>query len=177
MPKAAFLSDVQHRLKNDVGPYFATIRAVHQKTGHWVGFWALARMLFPIVEAVATVIYRSGPRNKRPALLLKRLGVKYPNLVWEMFRHTLMHNDEMASASYKGRRVTWEIRLGGGHVARNGHLAFDVRRLYADLKTFFSREIAEARRGSTQVWVRESFRFSTRFARATLDEILRLGKK
>lgn len=110
MSRSAFLSSVVQRLRNDIGPYFETIRTVYARDGKGVGFWALARMIFPVVEAVSTVIYRAGSRSggtreRQPVRLLRELGFEYPNLVWEMYRHTLMHNDEMASATYQGRRV------------------------------------------------------------------------
>ena len=65
MSRAAFLSDVAQRLRDDVGPYFEVIQAVYTHTGRGVGFWALARMIFPVVEAVSTVIYRAGRRGGR----------------------------------------------------------------------------------------------------------------
>jgi hypothetical protein len=168
---------VRRRLENDVGPYFATIRAVHDHTGQGVGFWALTRMLLPVVEAVAAALYRSRTQERPPVRLLRTLGFEFPNLVWEMYRHTLMHNDEMVTASYMGRRVTWEIGVGTGHGSDQGHLRVDALRLYDELVSFLTRQASDARRSGAHVWVRDSFRFNTWFGRATRDEILRLGKK
>lgn len=181
MSKSAFLSSVGQRLRNDVGPYLGTIQTVHARTGKGVGFWGLARMIFPVVEAVSTVVYRirlksGGTRERQPVRLLRELGFEYPNLVWEMYRHTLMHNDEMASAEYYRRRVVWEIRVGGGHSHDRGRLSIDAKRLYDDLLAFLDRE-ASASAKSTLVWVKESFRFNTAFGRATRDEMLRLGSR
>ena len=64
MSRSAFLTIVAQRLRSDIGPYFATIRDVYTRTGKGVGFWALARMIFPVVEAVATVIYRREQQNQ-----------------------------------------------------------------------------------------------------------------
>lgn len=178
--RSAFLSNVAQRLRNDVGPYFETIRAVYACTGRDVGFWASARMIFPVVEAVSTVIYRAsrrdGPRERQPVRLLRELGFEYPNLVWEMYRHTLMHNDEMASAAYRGRRVAWGIRVGGGHSWTRGRLWIDAEKLYQDFLAFLDREASASRR-STQIWIKNSFRFNAAFGRATRDEVLRLGSR
>lgn len=173
--KAVFLSKVRQRLLNDVGPYFATIRTVKRRTGRGVGFWALARMIFPIVEGVATVIYRSGARDKPPVRLLKQVGFEYPNLVWEMYRHTLMHNEEMASAAYRGRTIAWGIGVGNGHSWPKGRLHIDAAKLYHDLLAFLAREIAASKASNAHVWIKKSFRFNNAFRRATRDEALRLG--
>lgn len=122
--KSDFLESVRQRLLNDVGPYFEAIERVRANTGKGVGFWALARML-SVVEAVATILYRTNMSEKPPVRLLRELSFEYPNLVWEMYRHTLMHNDEMASASYMGRRITWCIGIGNGHSCSNGEIAIN----------------------------------------------------
>jgi hypothetical protein len=178
--KSAFLSAVAGRLRNDVGPYFGMIQDVYARTRVGVGFWALARMIFPVIEAVSTVIYRAGSRRggareRQPVRLFRELGFQYPNLAWEMYRHTLMHNDEMATAAYRGRRIGWEIRVGGGHVWTRGRLGIDVEKLYQDFLAFLDQEAASS--STTQVWVKESFRFNAAFGRATRDEALRLGSR
>jgi hypothetical protein len=173
--RSTFLSNVRRRLVNDVGPYFTTIQAVHDQTGKGIGFWALARMIFPVVEAISTVIYRTGTKERPSVRLLRELGFEYPNLVWEMYRHTLMHNDEMASASYRGRRITWGIGIGTGHFWNNGRLHIDAAKLYNDLIEFLDHEALRRRSKTSHVWIKESFRFNTGFSRATRDEALRLG--
>jgi len=167
--KATFLLNVRGRLMGEVGPYLSM--AARQNTG----FFASARMIFPVVEAVATVIYRKHSKERQPVRLLRALGIDYPNLVWEMYRHTLMHNDEMASAVYRGRTIRWGIRIGGGHSWARGHLHVDVRKIYDDLLTFLAREAAFPRSKSVHVWVGQSFRFNTGFAVATRAEARQLG--
>lgn len=175
MPKSTFLSDVRQRLLNDVGPYFTAIQSVRDRTGVAVGFWALPRLIFPVVEAVSTVIYRARARERLPVRLLRELGFEYPNLVWEMYRHTLMHNDEMASASYRGRRIAWGIGIGAGHSWSKGHLHIDAAKLYDDLLVFLDREASRCGSNKVHVWVNESFRFSAAFSQATRNEALQLG--
>ena len=179
MRRSIFLSNVRQRLVDDVGPYFEAIDRKVQRTGTGFGFWALARMLFPVVEAVASVIYRTRKTSteRSPVRLLRTLGFEYPNLVWEMYRHTLMHNDEMANASYKGRRVAWSISVNGQHEATPGRLNIDAAQLYDDLLAFLDREASQTRREKTTVWVKESFRFNRAFGKATRAEILQLGSR
>jgi hypothetical protein len=177
--RSEFLLSARSRLVADVGPYIALIKETSQRTSHGFGFWALARMMFPVVEAVSSVIYRTettaAAREKKPVRLLRELGFEYPNLVWEMYRHTLMHNDEMATASYMGRYVGWEISVGGGHASIKHCLRVDAAKLYEDLLSFLAREASKPRRQGTHVWIGRSFRFNTAFSRATRAEMLRLG--
>jgi hypothetical protein len=86
-----------------------------------------------------------------------------------------MHGDEMAVARYQGRTISWGIRIGGRHAWSAGWLVIDVRQLYDDLRQLLESE-ADAAEG-VHVWLRDSFRFNTGFARATRDEALRLGVK
>jgi hypothetical protein len=88
-----------------------------------------------------------------------------------------MHNDEMATASYMGRRIGWEVRVGGGHSAMDGQLAVDLSQLYESMLNFLALHSEQARRKRSTIWVRESFRFNREYAQSTRKEILRLGKK
>jgi hypothetical protein len=175
--KATFLTGVRQRLLHDVGPYLEAVEGVRVTTGRGVGFWALPRMLFPVVEAVSTALYRTSRRERPPVRLLRELGFEYPNLVWEMYRHTLMHNDEMASALYMGRRIAWSIGIGNGHSWSKGRLGIDAKQLYEDLLAFLSRLASEPHSKKVHVWVGECFRFNTGFSRATRDEALSLGTR
>jgi hypothetical protein len=176
-----FLSEVRQRLEADITPYLTTIQTIHDQTGRGVGFWALARMIFPVVEAVSSVLYRTGKKQKerRPVRLLRQLGFEYPNLVWEMYRHTLMHTDEMASASYMGRRVNWGIAVGNGHLwdEGTGYLQVDVKELFADFLEFLKRMESDRRSATKSLWVKESFRLNEAYNKNTRDEILRLGRR
>lgn len=86
-----------------------------------------------------------------------------------------MHNDEMASAAYRGRTVAWGIGVGTGHSWSKGRLHIDAGELYKDFLEFLDREISSSRRSNAHVWVKKSFRFNNAFRRATRAEALRLG--
>ena len=123
--KVKYLNDVKNRLSDDVLPYLLTIKSVYQKTGKGVGFWALTRMIFPVIESVSDTIYRDRSSLKKRAKLLRNLGIEYPFLTWEMFRNTLMHNDEMTVAYYRGKKITWSLSIGQGHKWEKGVLQID----------------------------------------------------
>ena len=57
--KKGFLEGVKGRLENDVWPYFGCINQIYLDSGKkkMVGFWALARMVFPVIEAIAKAVY------------------------------------------------------------------------------------------------------------------------
>jgi hypothetical protein len=117
-----FMNDVKGRLENDVGPYFDCIEEVYRRTQRYVGFWALPRMLFPIIEAVATTVFRRSKAGAPAVRLLRRLGLQYPALTWEMYRNVLMHGDELLVATYRGYSVRWAVAIGDGHRSDNGRL-------------------------------------------------------
>ena len=98
-------------------------------------------------------------------------------MVWAMYRHTLMHNDEMASASYLGRRVAWVVGIDAGHASKKGWLQVDLAQLFADLVAFLEREVSKTTARPAHVWVRESFRFRRKANRGTKLEMLRIGVK
>lgn len=167
--KSTVLLDIRQRLLADVAPYFPVVESQS------VGFWALVRMIFPVVEAAAAIVFPVKGRERAPVRLLRELGFEHPNLVWEMYRHTLSHNDEMAVAEYRGRKIAWGISVGGGHIERDGRLNVDAKQLYQDLVALLASQAQKA--GNTQAWVKESFRFNNGFGRTTRQEALRLGRR
>ena len=60
LPRDAFLYGVKGRLMNDVGPYIEYIKKVYAETGKGIRFWSLARMVFPVIDAVAPRIYKKS---------------------------------------------------------------------------------------------------------------------
>lgn len=171
------MRDVKGRLENDVGPYFDCIEAIYKRTRRGVGFWALTRMLFPVIEAVSTTVFRTSNAGTPPVRLLRRLGLTYPKLVWEMYRNVLMHGDELLVATYRNRRVAWNVAIGGGHDASHGRLRIDLRKLYDDLLQYLDNEANDKGNQSLSVWVKEGFRFTTRAASITKKEILSVGRR
>ncbi len=158
MLRKDFLVGVRGRLENDAGAYFESIERIRRSTGTGVGFWALVRMILPAIEAVARVIYRRSRRaSAKPQRLLQEIGIAYPHLAWEMFRHSLVHTDDLRPAVYRNQIVEWEVRVGGGHGDRRNRVAIDMRQLYTDFLRFLDREIQ--RSGTRMVYVERAVRF------------------
>jgi len=100
MTRKQYLEGVKGRLVNDVGTYFAMIDTEGSK-GNMVGFWGSARLIFPVIEAVAKTIYRKGKgEDVRVPRLLKQLNIPHPDVVWQMYRNSLAHSDHLAHIKY-----------------------------------------------------------------------------
>lgn len=158
-----FLEGVKGRLENDVAPYLDLINQIasdsYLKTGKTevIGFWALVRMVLPPINAVANALYR-GKENDKFCKLLKQLGIAYPRIVLEMYRHSLMHNDELRGIAYRGQRIGWSIGHGGtDHIFHKDAILIDIRKLYQDFIKFLNAEIAKS--GSRTVWAENTVVF------------------
>lgn len=172
--RADFLSDVKGRLERDVRPYLGCIHQIYASTGKGVGFWGIARMILPVIEAVANVIYRKVTGQSKPMRLLKRLGIEFPYLFWEMYRHPLIHTDQLRTATYRGVKVNWEIRVGGGHEFKSKHIAVDMEKLYKDFARFIDNEISTSM--NKTVFVESGIKFGNGIKKNLKDEFRRILK-
>jgi hypothetical protein len=86
MKKRVFLSEVRGRLEDDVGFLINVIQRRNRREPH-IGFYPAVRMIMPIIDSIAFVYGES------PAQILSRVGLKKPELTWNLYRHTLVHND------------------------------------------------------------------------------------
>lgn len=151
MPKKQYLEGVKGRLINDVGTYFAMIDVEGSK-GNMVGFWGSARLIFPVIEAVAKTTYRkTGSNDVRVPRLLNKLNIPYPNIVWQMYRNSLAHSDHLIHVSKgKTKTISWSVTAsaGGfstGHIFMGSTVHLDTRRLYEDFLAYLDNEIAQAK--------------------------------
>lgn len=165
MPKKLYLTGIKSRLVNDVGTYFAMIDVEGSK-GNMVGFWGSARLIFPVVEAVAKTIYRNGKGDDvRVPRLLKQLNIPYPDVVWQMYRNSLAHSDHLVHISKGSRTINWSVTASAGGVS-NGHffmhdqVHLDTRRLYEDFLSFLEVEIAKA---TTNVYVKTGVKVGRKY--------------
>ena len=165
MSKSQYLEGVKERLINDVGTYFSMIDVEGSK-GNMVGFWGSARLIFPVVEAVAKTIYRKGKDDDvRVPRLLKQLNIPYPDVVWQMYRNSLAHSDHLVHISKGSRTINWSVTAsaGGistGHFFLHDQVHLDTRRLYEDFLSFLDIEIAKA---STNVYVKTGIKVGTKY--------------
>lgn len=175
MPKRVYLEGVRDRLINDVGTYYQKIDEEGSR-GNMVGFWGSARLIFPVIEAVAKTIYRQrGLQDKRIVKLLSLLGIHYPNLVWQMYRHSLSHSDHLVHVEKGDKTISWSITAsaGGistGHIFGLGVIHIDTRRLYEDFINFLNSEIDSS---TTNVYVKTGIKINSRYQGEIISEIKR----
>lgn len=137
LKRVDFLQSVLARLNDEIGTYFELLDKHHELSARQVGFWSSLRMLMPIVEAVSHIVGES-PQE----LLRNHLDVRTPYLVWDLFRHSLIHGDVLHSASYKGKSVDWGVGLNGfEHIIKNGNIGIDSKYLYIKLKEYLEAQI------------------------------------
>ena len=173
MSKKRYLQGVKARLINDVGTYFAMVDAEGSK-GNMVGFWGSARLIFPVIEAVAKTLYReNGKEDRRVPRLLMKLNIPYPDLVWQMYRNSLAHSDHLVHISRGSKTINWSVTAsaGGistGHIFVGGTVHIDTRRLYEDFLQYLNNEIAQAK---TSLYVKTGLKVSIRYTGGLRDEI------
>lgn len=142
MPRVEFLRGVLGRLDNEAGIYFALLQEKHENSPGmipYVGFWAGIRLLMPVIESVAHIL------GKTPQWFMgKHLNLKTPYLVWDIYRHSLTHNNLMQHARYGTKTTGWSIGMNGqGHFAKLGTVHVDIISLYQDLQKYLEEEIVK----------------------------------
>lgn len=111
--------------------------------------FAIIRMVMPSIETVARAQGISQPA------LLSLLNVPAPNLIWNLFRDTLSHNDAWMRAKVRDKVVRPMILISLGGSAPNGmnmhrvnhHTsthALDIGNLCFDLIEYLEKQIADA---------------------------------
>lgn len=139
-----YLSGVKERFHEGLGPYFDIII----KSPTEAGAFNLIRAIVPVIEIVARA-QGIGIDD-----LLSRLGVPAPNLMWNLYRDVLSHNDRWMNVKIGAKYIEpsiW-ISLGGTvgsinmHIVnhRTGTHTLNVGTLYHDLLEYLEREIEAA---------------------------------
>lgn len=140
---------VKLRLEHDVGPLIPRMR-------HHGMYWALARMLLPVAEALGDLLHPSNGKNKLELVLEKDLEHLRPGysdksaLITLMFRHSLAHQDELRHVI--GHRITvkWMLAIDDSDKYNTAHLQVSaeeedgdrVLRLTFELHAFY-RDLVE----------------------------------
>lgn len=137
------------RLEGDVGGLLQLWRVAHTQGDPLTPFWAFARMLFPIAEAIGDLIYqdRSTVVNLTSVLEKEcesvRPGYKgKANILPLMYRHSLTHTDEARSLRSRRKIVDWALSLDEQEehlkVQKPGRgrriIRFDLTAFYEDLR-------------------------------------------
>jgi len=104
------LEKTKERLINDVGIYFDAINQTYQSEAKKVGFFGSIRLLVPVIEHLTFLLYQSRNAIFRDKVLLE-LGLKYPEITWQIFRHPLIHGDEMGVINMGNQTIRWGIAM------------------------------------------------------------------
>lgn len=174
MSKKQYLKGVKGRLINDVGVYFAMIDDEGSR-GNGVGFWGSARLIFPVIEAVAKTIYRKrGTDDLRVVRLLGELNISYPNMVWHMYRNSLAHSDCLAYITRgRSKTINWSVTASAGgaigeHAFNRNAVHIDTRRLYEDFLTLLDKKMAAA---TTNVYVKTGINVGKKYQGRLAQEV------
>ncbi len=135
-----YLIGIKGRLQGETGVFMEVIKK-HAFLKNYIGFWSGIRLLMPIIETLAKAYY---PNTKNPSIkfLKEKLHYEAPNLIWKMFRHTLIHSDVPSTARYGNKTVDWRISINShNHYIANGVLNIDILKLYNDIEDFLISEI------------------------------------
>jgi hypothetical protein len=81
------LTDIRTRLEDEAG-FIVEVVLLRNKREPFIGFFALTRMIMPIIETVARTEGLTGEE------LLAKLDIPSPKLTWMLYRNVFMHNDE-----------------------------------------------------------------------------------
>jgi len=129
--KEIFLNYVKDRLEQEVKPYLD-----YQETAQigGVGTWSLIRMLLPVVEGVSETI------NVDRVAILRQIGIEFPNLTWEMFRHGLIHGILPREIYYQGRKISWATGMNAGMITSGDLIGLDIVVLYENFIQYIDKE-------------------------------------
>ncbi|OGG18392.1 hypothetical protein A2721_00400 [Candidatus Gottesmanbacteria bacterium RIFCSPHIGHO2_01_FULL_47_48] len=146
-PKVKYLNALLGRLETEYIPVLNLIIKHNSENERSIGFWSLMRIIFPVIETVATVIGK-----KKEDFLEQDLHVPFGHIVWEIYRHSLMHTDELRYAVYKGKTISWGAHIsieGTGHFIRRHTklhpttIHLDISELYFSLQKFIKNEVVK----------------------------------
>ncbi len=116
--KVVYLKEIFTRLDTEYIPILQLIIEHNRQNKRTIGFWSLIRIIFPVIEAVANI---SG--KQKEIFLEENLNVPFGYLVWEIYRHSLMHTDELRYVIYKGTTTSW-----AAHISLDGYKHFIAKR-------------------------------------------------
>jgi hypothetical protein len=137
------------RLRDDVGTLIALTESAKQvgTIGSGAPFWALVRMMMPIAESIGDLVYRKTPSANLICVLENEFEAVHPGyrgkaaLIAVLYRHGLMHHDELRCLQTAGRELFWSLSFGipkehlrvSSDGAGHWGLHFDLHAFYGDL--------------------------------------------
>ena len=149
------------RLKSEVGSLIKLI-SVGKKQGMFkktAPYWSLARMMFPIAEAVGDLIHQQKPVKNLVLVLRDQFEKQRPGYAGKaaciafLYRHSLMHTDELRKLVHGATEVRWRI----SYRENSRHLKLEtispgVYRIYLDTTAFYTDILAVCKNAKCQPW-------------------------
>lgn len=132
---------IQARLLEDLEPVWELINR-----RNYSPFLLLARELFPIAESIGDLIYQGRPTVNLTKVIdndFSKIGPEYAGkgkIISQLYRHSLIHQDEPRSIYSGNITVDWSIAYIDG---RNNLIVRDIDRrrrscvMQFDLRTFY----------------------------------------
>lgn len=173
------------RLEGDVGTILKLI-SKGKKEGFFsdtAPFWALLRMTFPIAEAVGDLIYR----NKSTALNLQsvlenefeavRPGYRGKAAILTLlFRHSLVHTDELRTLVRGKREVGWSVSWSGQkkHLSLLNVRGMDV--IHFDTTAFYDDLVAVCRKAMGKTWDGQAMKRYNEWLTLDVDKTSKIKK-
>jgi len=155
-------TNILGRLENEVGGIISLVGKAKEQGAfpNTAPFWALVRMTFPIAESLGDLIYDSAPTINLESILKNEFEAVrggYAPIAATLailFRHSLLHQDEVRALLTNGTEVNWQLGFG----ARKTHLRiadkgtywevqFDTTAFYEDLVEVWKRQIGKYSNG------------------------------
>lgn len=139
------LEDIKIKLEGFKKIYELTLK---KKGSNWIFvrslLWASVRMLMPMIETLGRAYYLT---NKAPQcqFLKRHLNIPCPNVVWNMYRHALIHDDSLRTINYKDKIFNWGISTKGEHIFRSNQINISVEKLCEDLLQFVGSELSSGK--------------------------------
>ena len=191
--RAAF-ARVRARIEGDVGSLIELIR-LGQKNGHFnntAPFWSLARMLFPIVESLGCLLLRGQSTSANLKYGLEHLNAEYKGIsaiISLVYRHSLMHQDELRTLRKARTSITWNLRFDSPNehliVTKFGRglyeIKFDLTKFYQDIlsklkeleNVYFKKQVQK----EYNSWLLFKLSGNNRIERDAISELSAIRKK
>lgn len=157
IPKKLYLEQILLRLEKEYIQILNMVTEYNLKNVRGIGFWSLIRIIFPVIETVSSVMGK-----QKEDFLEEELKVPCGHLVWELYRHALMHTDELWYAEYEGKIISWGAHLGNEGLnhfvddktdSHSTTIHIVIPSLYFNLREFLVKEIAKNDTSEIQIQV------------------------
>ena len=133
------LIGIKARFQKETGEIIEFFKQ-NESEKNYIGHFAGIRLMMPIIETLADMYY---PKSKFPEVKFLKYKLKYeaPNLIWHMYRHTLIHKDVPSTIRWGKKTINWQISIGQKHLIGNRKINIDITQLYDDIENFLIDEI------------------------------------